>query len=110
MDTLEENTTLGTAKSWWMLSISTIAFTWCFAGWMLNGVLVTFLVDNGQFNWAPQEMGWLIGIPVLSGAVFRLPFGIATDKWGGRLVFTLLLFFIAVPMFLLSYCNSFWQF
>ena len=110
MNALEENATLGTAKSWWILAISTIAFTWCFAGWMLNGVLVTFLVDNGQFNWAPQEMGWLIGIPVLSGAVFRLPFGIATDKWGGRFVFTLLLLFIAVPMFLLSYCNSFWQF
>lgn len=29
-------------------------------------------------------MGWLIGIPVLTGSIFRLPLGIVTDKWGGR--------------------------
>ena len=86
MSTSIGNTEFDKRKSWWILSINTIAFTWCFAGWMLNGVLVTFLVDNGLFNWGPQEMGWLIGIPVLSGAIFRLPFGIATDKWGGRIV------------------------
>ncbi len=55
-------------------------------------------------------MGWLIGIPVLSGAIFRLPLGIATDKWGGRIVFGLLLVFSAVPMYLVSYCNTYWQF
>ncbi len=55
-------------------------------------------------------MGWLIGIPVLTGAIFRLPLGIATDKWGGRVVFGLLLLFVAVPMYLVSYCNSYWEF
>jgi len=95
---------------WRILAINTFAFTICFAAWMMNGVLITFLVDNGAFSWDPSEMGWLIGIPVLTGALFRLPVGIATDKWGGRLVFGLLLFFVAVPMYLASYCNTFWQF
>jgi NNP family nitrate/nitrite transporter-like MFS transporter len=39
-----------TGKSYRMLFINTLAFTVCFAVWMLNGVLVTFLVDNGIFN------------------------------------------------------------
>jgi len=70
-------------RAWWILSINTFAFTVCFAAWMLNGVLVTFLVDNGVYNWDAAEMGWLIGIPVLTGAIFRLPLGMAADQWGG---------------------------
>jgi len=95
---------------WWILAVNTFAFTICFAAWMMNGVLITFLVDNGVHNWGPAEMGWLIGIPVLTGAIFRLPMGIATDKWGGRIVYGLLLLFSAVPMYLVSYCNTYWQF
>ncbi len=95
---------------WRILAINTTAFTICFAAWMMNGVLITFLVDNGTFSWDSSEMGWLIGIPVLTGAIFRLPLGIATDKWGGRIVFGLLLFIVAVPMYLVSYCNTYWQF
>ena len=64
-----------TAKSHEMLFFNTLAFTICFAAWMLNGVLVTFLVDNQVFDWGPIEIGWLMGIPVLTGAVFRLPAG-----------------------------------
>ncbi|REJ64803.1 MAG: NarK/NasA family nitrate transporter [Planctomycetota bacterium] len=96
--------------AWWTLTINTFAFTICFAAWMMNGVLITFLVDNGIHDWDPSEMGWLIGIPVLTGAVFRLPLGVATDKWGGRLVFGALLLIAAVPMYLTSYCNNYWQF
>ncbi len=95
---------------WWILAVNTFAFTICFAAWMMNGVLITYLVDNGLYFWDPAKMGWLIGIPVVTGAIFRLPLGIATDKWGGRIVYGLLLFFAAVPMYLVSYCDSYWQF
>ena len=97
-------------QAWWILGMNTFAFTICFAAWMMNGVLITFLVDNGVFSWGPREMGWLIGIPVLTGALFRLPLGVATDKWGGRIVYSLLLILSAIPMYLTSYCNSYWSF
>lgn len=97
-------------QAWWMLGMSTFAFVVCFAAWMMNGVLITFLVDNGVHAWGPSEMGWLIGIPVLTGSIFRLPLGVATDKWGGRIVYGLLLLFSAIPMYLVSSCNSYWQF
>lgn len=90
------------------LFINTLAFTICFAVWLLNGVLVTFLVDNQVFDWTAVEIGWLIGIPVLTGAIFRLPAGILTDKFGGKPVYTILLALCAVPMFLLSYVDDFW--
>lgn len=97
-------------RAWWILAMNTIAFTVCFAAWMMNGVLITFLVENGVHDWEPSEMGWLIGIPVLTGALFRLPMGIATDKWGGRIVYGLLLLFSAIPMFMVSYCDTYSQF
>jgi NNP family nitrate/nitrite transporter-like MFS transporter len=73
---------------------------------MLNGVLVTYLVDNQIFNWSPSQMGMLIGIPVLTGSLTRLPLGMLTDKYGGRPVYTLLMLTAAVPMFLLSTVDS----
>lgn len=96
--------------AWQILAVNTFAFTVCFMAWMLNGVLITFLVDNGIHRWDPAEMGWLIGIPVLSGAIFRLPAGLATDRWGGRVVFTVLLVISAIPMYLVSLCDTYWEF
>lgn len=92
------------------LGVNTFAFTICFAVWLLNGVLVTFLVDNQVYDWSSVQVGWLIGIPVLSGALFRLPLGILTDKYGGKPIFTALLLLCAIPLFALSYANDFWSF
>ncbi len=93
-----------------VLFLSTLAFTVCFAAWMLNGVLVTFLASNQIFDWGPVQIGWLMGIPVLTGAIFRLPAGMLTDKFGGKPVFGALLLLCSVPMYLLSYADGFWPF
>lgn len=98
---------LGGSKANRVLAINTFAFTICFAAWMLNGVLVTFLASNQVFRWGPVEMSWLMAIPVLTGAAFRLPLGMATDLIGGRYIHSGLLFFCSIPMFLLSYVDSF---
>lgn len=93
-----------------ILILNTLAFTICFAAWMLNGVLVTFLTDNRVFAWNPAQVGWLIGIPVLTGSILRLPIGILTDKFGGRYLFTAVMLASAVPMFLLSYAGNYTAF
>ncbi|MEE8487744.1 MAG: MFS transporter [Gemmatimonadota bacterium] len=92
------------------LALNTLAFTVCFAAWMLNGVLVTFLIDNQVFDWDASQMGWLIGIPVLTGALTRLPVGLLTDKFGGRPVYTFLMLASAIPMFLLSRADTYTEF
>ena len=99
-----------TASSHKVLFLNTLAFTICFAAWMLNGVLVTFLSTNQVFNWGPVEIGWLLGIPVLTGSIFRLPAGMLTDKFGGKPVFGALLLLCAIPMYLLSRANNFSEF
>ncbi|MDF1662864.1 MAG: MFS transporter [Planctomycetota bacterium] len=89
------------------LVMSTIAFTVCFAAWVMNGVLVTYLVSTQVFNFSPTEMGLLVGMPILSGAILRLPMGLLTDRFGGRIIFTLSLFLAAAPMFCVGYVESF---
>lgn len=93
-----------------ILFFNTLAFTVCFAVWMLNGVLVTFLAENQLYKWSTVEIAWLMAIPPLSGSIFRLHTGIWTDKYGGKVTFGILLFLCAVPMYLLSYADSFLAF
>ena len=81
-----------------------------FAAWMTYGVLITYLVDKGVYDWDKAQMGWLIGIPVLTGSISRLPLGVLTDKYGGRIVLSVLLIASAVPMFLVGYVDSFMGF
>ncbi len=99
-----------TWKSHKALALNTCSFTVCFAVWMMNGVLVTYLSTNKVFDWSPVEIGWLMGIPVLTGSLFRLPMGFLTDRFGGKPVLGLLLLFCAIPLCLMSFANSFWEF
>jgi NNP family nitrate/nitrite transporter-like MFS transporter len=93
-----------------ILFLNTLAFTVCFACWTLNGVLVTFLVDNSIFKWSVVQVGWLLGIPILTGSIMRLPIGILTDKFGGKYVFSILLLLCSIPLFLLPLADSFFMF
>ena len=104
---MQEKSTFQSHK---MLFFNALAFTVCFAAWMLNGVLVTFLSSNQVFKWGPTEIGWLMGIPVLAGSLFRLPAGILTDRFGGKPIYGSLLLLCAIPMYLLSYADSFFEF
>lgn len=97
-------------KSWVVLALNTFAFTICFACWMMNGVLVTFLVSYDVFSWDKTQIGWLIGLPVLTGSIVRFPLGVLTDRYGGRPVYTLLMLLSAVAMVFISYATSYTSF
>lgn len=93
-----------------VLAMNTLAFTVCFAAWMMNGVLVTYLVDQHLYTWDKPQMGWLIGAPVLTGALLRLPLGMLTDRFGGRAVFTAVMLLSAVPLYLVSAADRYVEF
>lgn len=98
------------AKALSVLASNTAAFTVCFAVWMMYGVLVTFLVDQQAYAFTKAQMGWLIGIPVLTGALFRLPAGMLTDRYGGRPVFAAIMLLAALAAYLTSFADGFWGF
>lgn len=97
-------------RAYRVLTMNTLAFTVCFAAWTMNGVLITFLISNGIYDWDKAQVGWLIGIPVLTGSIMRLPVGVLTDKYGGRILYSLLILVSAVPMYLVSYANTYYAF
>jgi NNP family nitrate/nitrite transporter-like MFS transporter len=53
------------------------------------------------------QFSWLAATAVLSGSLFRLPFGILADRVGGRRVFVALLLWTAVPTFLVARAGSY---
>lgn len=93
-----------------ILTITTLTFTLCFAIWMLNGVLITFLTSNQVYDWSLSDIGLLIGLPVLTGSLMRLPAGILTDRFGGKPVMIGMLILCAIPLVFLSFADSYLAF
>src|SRR5581483_9984901 len=50
---------------------------------------------------------FLVAVPVLLGSLARIPMGMLTDRFGGRAVFTVLLFFVALPVALVPATTGF---
>lgn len=92
-----------------ILLLNTLAFTVCFAVWTMYGVLVTFLADNRVMDLDKAQIGWLIGVPILTGSLFRLPVGMLTDHFGGRPVYAGVMFFAAASTTLVSFASDFWS-
>jgi len=90
-----------------ILLMNTLAFTACFAVWTMYGVLITFLVDNKALTLDKSQVGLLIGTPILTGSIMRLPIGLLTDKLGGKTVFLGVMLFSAISVFLTSFASSF---
>src|SRR5262245_41151263 len=91
-----------------VLAVTTWAFVVCFAVWLMFGV--TGIPISRELNLNGIQFGLLTSTPVLTGALFRLPLGIWTDRFGGRIVMFFLLVVCAAPLWLSSYANQFWQF
>ncbi|RDK07402.1 MFS transporter [Cupriavidus lacunae] len=89
------------------LASSTFAFTICFAVWMLFAVLGIPLKQELGLN--DTEFGLLAATPVLSGSLIRVPLGIWTDRYGGRIVFFVLMLATVIPIWLISYAHTLWQ-
>ena len=88
-----------------VLSISTIGFTLMFAVWLMFGVLGIEIRD--EFGLSDVQLSWITAVAVLNGAIWRLPAGIAADRWGGRKVFVAMLAFTAIPAYLVSTATSY---
>ncbi len=91
-----------------VLISSTFAFTICFAVWMMFAVLgipVKKLLDLNE-----TQFGLLAAMPVLTGALVRVPLGIWTDRYGGRIVFFLLMLISVPPIYLMRYATQYWHF
>jgi MFS transporter, NNP family, nitrate/nitrite transporter len=95
-------------RAWSVLFVSTLAFTVCFMVWMMFGVVGIPL--KKQLGLSATEFGLLTATPVLTGSLIRVPLGIWTDRYGGRIVMTVLMAVTVPPIFLMAYATAYWHF
>lgn len=87
------------------LLLGTVSFTVCFAAW---GLISAFAPSFRQkFHLSATQTAFLVAVPVLLGALARLPIGMLADRFGGRVVFATLMFFVAVPVALVPSAGSY---
>ncbi|UXY15844.1 NarK/NasA family nitrate transporter [Chitiniphilus purpureus] len=91
-----------------VLASSTFAFTVCFAVWMMFAVIGIPIKQQLGLN--ETEFGLLAAMPVLTGSLVRVPLGIWTDRHGGRVVLFTLMLFTVIPIWLMGYATTYWQF
>jgi len=91
-----------------VLIASTFAFTACFMVWMMFGVIGIPIKKALDLN--ATQFGLLMATPVLTGALIRLPLGIWTDRFGGRIVMTVLMALTVPAIWMMSYATAYWHF
>ena len=87
------------------LVLATVSFTLSFAAWGLIGGLAS--IFTGLYKLSASQTALLVAVPVLLGSLARLPMGMLTDRFGGRLVFTTLLAFSSLAAFVVPLTDSF---
>ena len=68
-----------------------------FMVWVLIGALGVYISED--FSLTPTEKGFLVAVPILSGSLLRIPFGIAADYFGPRKTGVFGLMVTLIPLF-----------
>jgi NNP family nitrate/nitrite transporter-like MFS transporter len=86
--------------------MATLAFATAFAGWSLLSPLASRIQQD--LSLSEVEISLLIAVPVILGSLLRIPLGILTDRYGGRLIFSLLLAAMVPILLLMSLAQNYY--
>ena len=95
-------------KKYSVLAMNTLAFTVNFAVWTMFSVIGIKIKDELGLN--ETEFGLLVATPILSGSLVRLPLGLLTDRFGGRIVFFFQMVLVAIATYGLALADQYWQY
>ncbi|MGH6794649.1 MAG: MFS transporter [Methylocella sp.] len=85
--------------------MSTLAFAACFAVWTIFSIIGIGIKEELGLN--ETEFGLLIATPILTGSLARMPLGIWSDRYGGRLVFVTVMLASALATFTLPHAHTY---
>lgn len=89
------------------LSLGTLSFVVCFAAW---GLISSFAPQfRESLHLTATQTAFLVAVPVILGAIARIPVGMLTDLYGGRAVFTVLMLVAAVPPLWAASASSYYM-
>jgi NNP family nitrate/nitrite transporter-like MFS transporter len=79
-----------------MLALATLGFGLNFWAWALLSPLGTHFKDELHLSAFQQAL--LVAVPVIVGSLGRIPVGALTDRFGGRIMFSLISFATMIPV------------
>jgi len=82
------------------LTLATGAFALCFAVFGTMSAMMPIL--SKQMHLTPVEKSIGVALPVLLGSLGRIPLGMLTDRFGGRIVFSVVMVLSIIPAFLMG--------
>jgi len=91
-----------------VLTMNTVAFAVNFAVWTMFSVIGIKIKQ--ELNLSETEFGLLVATPILTGSLVRLPLGLMTDRYGGRIVYFIQMLLVAIPTYGLSFATEYWQY
>ena len=95
----------GSGESTKQLVLATIAFAVTFSAW---GMLAPIAPDiQDELGLSNIQTSVMISIPVVLGALLRIPLGLLTDRIGGRRVFAIMLVYSAGAALLVGFASSY---
>ena len=100
MDRTKEPSTPGTGRPMLMLVMATLGFAVNFWAWALLSPLGPRFKDLLALSSSEQAL--LVAVPVIVGALGRIPVGALTDRFGGRVMFPLVSAATIVPVLFLG--------
>ena len=95
----------GTSRPNLHLALGTISFAICFAAW---GLISAFAPRFRElFHLTATQTAFLVAVPVLLGALMRIVTGMLADRFGGRVVFAVLMIAVAAPAYIVPLVPSY---
>jgi MFS transporter, NNP family, nitrate/nitrite transporter len=86
------------------LLLALLGFTITFWAWNIVAPLGTRY--SSELDLSATQTSLLVAMPVLVGSLGRIPVGALTDRFGGRMMFTVLTLASAVPVLLVAFAGS----
>ncbi len=87
------------------LGLSTFAFTVCFAVWTIFSIIGVQIKED--LGLSDTQFGLLVATPILTGSISRLFLGVWTEKYGGRLIFTMQMLLTALATWALTLADTY---
>lgn len=82
------------------LTLSTGSFALCFAVFGTMAAMMPIL--SKQMHLTSVQKSMAVALPVLLGSLGRIPLGMLTDRFGGRIVFSAVMVLSIIPAFLMG--------
>jgi NNP family nitrate/nitrite transporter-like MFS transporter len=89
------------------LALATGAFACCFA--IFGSASAMMPIIRQRLHLDGMQVSIAIAVPVLLGSLGRIPLGMMTDRYGGRIMFLAVMGSAIVPAVLMGWVTEYWQ-